>query len=83
MRMSINKASRGVAIVFALVLVACFGNKPAPKSTTTTRTQTVTERNTGQSTTSDVVETRTEQADGTQDVVRSETIKQSKPPANP
>ena len=79
-----NKASRGVAIVFALVLVACFGTKaPPPKSTTTTRTQTVTERDTGQNTTTDVVETRTEQADGTQDVVRSETTKQSKPPANP
>ena len=80
--MSRTKISRGVATVFALVLVACFGTKAPPKSTTTTRTQTVTERDTGQNTTSDVVETRTEQADGTQDVVRSETTRQSKP-ANP
>jgi len=75
--------SSGVAILCTLALVGCFGSKKAPKSTTTTRTQTTTEQNTGQSTTSDVTETRTEQADGTQDVVRTETTKQSKPAATP
>jgi PBP1b-binding outer membrane lipoprotein LpoB len=75
--------SRGSALVCALALVGCFGSTPPPKSTTTTRTQTTTEQDTGQSTTSDVVETNTMQADGTQDVVRTQTTTESKPAPTP
>jgi hypothetical protein len=81
--MSRTTSTRGIAIFCALALAGCFGSKAAPKSTTTTRTQTTTERSSGQNTTSDVVQTSTEQADGTRDVVRTETTKESKPPANP
>jgi hypothetical protein len=71
--------SRGIALACSLALAGCFGSTPPPKSTTTTRTQTTTEEDTGQSKTSDVVETSTMQADGTQDVVRTQTTTESKP----
>jgi hypothetical protein len=75
--------SRGSAVVCSLALVGCFGTKAPPKSTTTTRTQTTTEQDTGQSTTSDIVETNTKQADGTEDVVRTTTTKESRPAQTP
>jgi hypothetical protein len=81
--MSNTTYSRGGALVCSLALAGCFGTKAPPKSTTTTRTQTTTEQDTGQSSTSDVVETNTKQADGTEDVVRTTTTKESRPAPTP
>jgi hypothetical protein len=81
--MSNSLTSKVAALFCTIALAACFGGKPEPKSTTVTRTQSTTEQAGGQTTSSDVEETRTEQADGTQDVVRTETTTQSKPAATP
>jgi len=71
-----------VAFTIVLATMGC-GGKPAAKSTTTTSTQTSTQQDTGESTKSEVKETRTEQPDGSQEVKRTETTKQVTPPPAP
>ena len=68
----------GAAILATTFLFGC-GGKPAPKSTSTTRTQTTVEAEDGTSTSTDVQEKRVEQADGTQDVETTKTVKQTIP----
>lgn len=74
--------SLGAALLATTFLLGC-SSKPAPKSTTTTRTQTTVEAEDGTSTSTDVQEKRVEQADGTQDVEHTETVKQTIPPTTP
>jgi hypothetical protein len=74
-------ASATTAIVFSgAVFAAACASKPVPASSTTTRTQTSTERATGETTRSDVKETRTEKPDGTQVVQTTTTTKDTTPP---
>lgn len=68
-----------LVLLGGLSLAAC-GSKP-PKSTTTTRTQSTTTDDTGDKTSSDTKETRTEQPDGSHTVHRSETTDKTLPPA--
>jgi hypothetical protein len=76
-----------VLISISFCFAAC--NKgTAPKSTSTTTTQTTTANSAGDKTSSETKETRTEAADGTQTVHRTETTNQtvpkdSAPPAAP
>lgn len=69
------------AILCTLALFGC-SSKPGPKSTTTTRTQTTVQEGSDVKS-SDVTEKRTEQADGTKDVERTETTTTSTPPSSP
>lgn len=71
-----------VAILLTTFLIGC-ASKAAPKSTTTTSTQTTVESEDGSSTSTDVTEKRVEQADGTQDVEHTETVKQTIPATPP
>jgi hypothetical protein len=78
--MSRSISAAGFAIVSTLALVAAgCGSKTPPKSTTTTHSQIITETDTGESSTTDVTETRVRQKDGTQDVERTETTKKTIP----
>ncbi len=72
----------GIAILGMTFVVGC-ASKGAPRSTTTTSTQTTVEREDGSSTSTDVSETRVEQADGTEDVEHTETVKQTIPAPPP
>ncbi|HEY0253679.1 MAG TPA: hypothetical protein VGC41_19240 [Kofleriaceae bacterium] len=65
-----------MALAATFLMAGCAAK---PKSTTTTRTQTNVQDDSGQSTSTDVKQTTTEQKDGTQNVKRVETTNTSRP----
>lgn len=65
----------------SLGLAGCGGKKPVAQ--TTTQTKTVTEDNTGETSKSVVTETKTEAADGSQTVNRTEATEHKVPPPTP
>jgi hypothetical protein len=56
------------------------GGKQKPVAQTTTQTKTVTQDNTGETNKTVVTETKTEQADGSQTVKRTEATEHTSPP---
>lgn len=70
----------GLILATGLALTAC-KSTPAPKSTTTTHTESTTQQDTGQVNKTDVKETSTEQVDGSKQTKRTETTDKNTPPA--
>jgi ABC-type phosphate transport system substrate-binding protein len=70
---------KGLLIASTLGIVACASKVP-PRSTTTTRTQSSTQFDSGNSQSSDTKETTIQQADGSSTVQRTETTKTSPRP---
>jgi hypothetical protein len=74
-----------LSILTGLLIASTFGiagcaSKVPPKSTTTTRTQSSTQSDSGKSQSSDTKETTVQQVDGSSTVQRTETTKTGAPP---
>lgn len=76
---SIRKISTATVLGAALLFAAGCGGKSPPKSTTTTRTQTSTQQDSGERINTDVQEVKTDEANGTQNTKRTETTNTSMP----
>lgn len=71
---------RAFLVGTAFTLVACGGSPPPPTSKTTTHTEKTTVHDTGETISSDVTETKTQQPNGSEEVERTEKTKTSAPP---
>lgn len=76
-----NSLSMAAAFLVATAFAAGCGSNP-PKSQTTTRTQSTTTQDTGDTRTTDTTVQTTEQQDGSSDVKRTETTNTSTPAPN-
>ncbi len=76
-------APRFAALGFTFVCLTGCGSTTPPKSTTTSHTQSTTTTDTGDKATIDTREVKTEQADGSQTVERTQTTSTTVPAPTP